>query len=346
MKEQRHSFKNSSKALVINALTSRFLNSLAYHLAPPLLPVFTLHRFHNDNDHISGHKPEFLDQVLHTLRKKGYAFLGLDEAIDQFDQNKCLRHKMVAFTMDDGFDDQVRTGAEIFGAHNCPVTCFLITDFIDGLDWPWDSKVGYLLDNITERQIKIELDSASYDFDVSDFAQRRAAAHCIRNIMKQSASRNVASQLDDLIQQTGVRLPEIPPHGLKPVSWETARALEFKGIKFGAHGMSHDILSAQSDTEANYEISGAWQRLSHELKDPSRVFCYPVGQEGDYSGREEKIVETAGYLAAVSAQAGYVTNRTLRQQRYSLPRFAFPDSLADTLQYCSWIEYAKDKFIR
>jgi len=346
MMKGKSSLRSVGKTWLINALTSRYLNALGYFFAPPLLPVFTLHRFCTESNAVSGHRPEFLEEVLGILKKKGYSFLGLDEAIDLFDRNKVPRHKMVAFTMDDGFDDQVRTGAEIFGDYNCPVTCFLITDFVDGIDWPWDSKVGHLVNNIPQSQIRIELESGIHEFDLSDALKRRSAAHDIRHIMKLSSSRNVASQLDSLVQQTGVELPEMPPESLKPVSWETARKFETKGVRFGAHGMSHDILTAQSDTQVQHEISGAWQRLSQELANPSRIFCYAIGQAGDYSDREEQVVKSAGYLAAVSAQAGYLSKRTLAQQRYSLPRFAFPDTLDDTLQYCSWVEYAKERLIR
>lgn len=342
----KQSFKSVGKTCLINTLTSRYLNALGHYFVPQLLPVFALHRFENRENNTTGHNPEFLDQVLGTLRKKGYSFLGLDEAIDLFGRHELARRKLVAFTMDDGFDDQVRTGAEIFGAHDCPVTCFLITDFIDGIDWPWDSKVGYIVNNITETHIKIELESGSYNLDLSNSAKRRAAAHDIRHLMKLSASRNVASQLDSLMRQAGVQVPGLPPESLKPVSWDTARALERKGMRFGAHGMSHHILAAQTDEQVKREVSGSWGRLSQELTTPSRVFCYPVGKVGDYSKREQKIVQGVGYHAAVSAEPGYVSKRTLEHQRYSLPRFAFPDSLADILQYCSWIEYAKGKLLR
>lgn len=336
------------KNLFVRSMTSRVAEGMVRPFLPPLLPIFMLHQFQNPENGRTGHDPQMVSNCLKRLKKHGYAFLDLDEALDTFYQSAVKRHKAVVFTLDDGFLHQVETAHDVFSAHECPFTCFLITDFMDGKSWPWDAQVSYLLENSTKDRIALSTESGALDLPLSTSAEKRFAGHKIRQAMKAGSARHKSetkTYLTDLADKTGVELPVRPPEPYLPLGWERARDLEGKGVRFGAHGLTHHILSQLGAEEAKEEIVLSSERVRSELPRASEVFCYPVGRAGDFSEREMKLAKDTGFKAAVSAVPGYVTPKGLGNELFSLPRFTFPDNEVDFFQYCSWVEYVKGTLI-
>jgi len=304
-----------------------------------------LHQFHDPESGRPGHDPQMVSDNLKYLKKRGYAFLSLDEALDRFNQSVVKRHKAVAFTMDDGFREQVSTASEIFEANHCPSTCFLITDFLDGLSWPWDAQISFLALATERPAISLKSPRFQGHYDSSTLGSKRQTAREFKAIIKFKEPAGVDHLLNELAIETGVSIPQLPPEGYEPLTWEEARGLESKGMAFGAHSKSHRILSSLSEADVWEEIQGAKTRLGRELDRPSDVFCYPVGLKGHFGDREVELVKQAGYKAAVSAAPGYLTPASYSFEKFSLPRFSFPDKTEDFLQYCSWIEYSKNKLL-
>lgn len=337
------------KELLVRTMTSRLVEGMVRPFLPPLLPVFMLHQFRNPQNARPGHDPQMVSDCLARLKKRGYAFLDLDEALDQFNQPSVKRHKVVSFTLDDGFLHQVETAHEVFSAHRCPFTCFLITDFMDGKNWPWDAQVSYLLEQSDKESLVLEAGSSILDFSLKTSADKQRAGHDIRELMKSSSARHKAETrgfLLHLADKLAVELPVTPPSPYLPLGWDRARSLEGKGVRFGAHGLTHHILSQLGAEEAREEILLSREKIRGELVNPSDVFCYPVGRAGDFSERDVKVASEAGFNAAVSAMPGYVTGDFLKTRHFSLPRFTLPDSKADFLQYCSWVEFLKGKLFK
>ncbi len=66
------------------------------------------------------------------------------------------REKWVAFSLDDGFAEQVTLAGNIFAKFNCPSTCFLLTGFIDGPNLAVGNiKINYLLSQTGNEKIKV-----------------------------------------------------------------------------------------------------------------------------------------------------------------------------------------------
>ena len=106
-------------------------------------------------------------------------------------------------------------------------------------------------------------------------------------------------------------LPGQPP--LAPVPLMDAvmlRQLRDRGFTIGSHTMSHPVLPATGDEQAQEEIARSKQVLADMLGQPVRWFAYPYLAA---TGQTEELVRLAGYEGACGG-----ANRT--HQRYYLNR--------------------------
>jgi hypothetical protein len=101
--------------------------------------IFTLHRKANPEFGIGGHDPAMVRKQLEFLLRHGYRMVTMD-VIDAWVNGEDMdMTNTVAFTFDDGYRDQADLIREVFLPLGVPASMFLITDFIDGKDWPWDA---------------------------------------------------------------------------------------------------------------------------------------------------------------------------------------------------------------
>lgn len=305
--------------------------------------IFVLHRFNDPANAVQGHSPEFLDQALLFLAHEGYNFVSLADVIRSARGEAPPLNRAVCFTMDDGFVDQATIAAPIFKKHSCPVTCFLITGFIDGYLWPWDDQVRHLF--ITTPHDKIDVDLGrrvlSYDFTQRS---RIESARSFRELCKALPEEQMLETVAALSRACGIPLSPFPPKAHQPMTWETVRSLEQQGITFASHGVTHRIIARMTPERAKAEMTESWARLKTELSDPLQAFCFPTGRwNREFAARELTVLSETAYQAAVSTDPGYVSfrQRTDAWQSVILNRFTFPDDKTILIQYCSGIEHMK-----
>lgn len=88
------------------------------------------------------------------------------------------------------------------------------------------------------------------------------------------------------------------------LSWEQVREMSNGGISFGAHTLTHPLLTRIPRKQAEEEICLSKVIIEQHLGRPVATFAYP---SGDYDSYTKKITREAGYSAAVSTLPGYNT---------------------------------------
>ena len=88
------------------------------------------------------------------------------------------------------------------------------------------------------------------------------------------------------------------------MTWDQARAMSKTGIEFGAHTVSHPILSKTGDKELEKEILESKQRIEEMTGQPVSLFAYPNGEAGDFDQRAIDLLKTSGFIAACSTIYG------------------------------------------
>ena len=85
------------------------------------------------------------------------------------------------------------------------------------------------------------------------------------------------------------------------MSWEQARLMQENGMDIQAHGVSHEDLRGQPLAFVEHEVTESRREIETHLHKPVQLFAYPYGH---YDSRVIAALRSAGYLAAVTTEAG------------------------------------------
>lgn len=307
--------------------------------------IFTLHRHAKPELGIGGHDPAVLRKQLEFVLRNGYRAVTMD-LIDAWVNGEDMdMTNTVAFTFDDGYRDQAELIREVFLPLGVPASMFLITGFIDGRLWPWDTRIKWLIHHAPARPGEIIVGSVGRRERLGhDGVARRQFAHRVISELEQQSPARLEAAIEELASALQMEIPHNPPDCHSPMSWNDARELEKSGVRFGSHSHSHYVFTGLNRAEANDQIRTARARLESELNSPLKTFGYPIGHRSNFTGRELKILREAGHTSAVTMTPG-VVNRGEPEgayRNYVINRYGMPNELEDFLQCVSWIERIKD----
>jgi peptidoglycan/xylan/chitin deacetylase (PgdA/CDA1 family) len=102
------------------------------------------------------------------------------------------------------------------------------------------------------------------------------------------------------------------------MSWDNIREMNENGLDFGAHTVTHPILTNLTLNQAKFEIVESKKIIEKKLNKTITTFCYPNGSPSDYNSDIIKILRDNGFLCAVTAIPKAVT---LKSDMFELGRF-------------------------
>jgi peptidoglycan/xylan/chitin deacetylase (PgdA/CDA1 family) len=104
------------------------------------------------------------------------------------------------------------------------------------------------------------------------------------------------------------------------LTWPLLHALERRGIEIGSHTVAHHAMTSLSDTEMLRDLTSSRRALERKLRHRVPWLAYPFGA---YDERVERLTRRAGYLLAVTTQAGTVQSA---RRPLALPRLRILDT--------------------
>ena len=336
-------FKDKFLGTITNLASQSAISNIAYHFIQKYSTIFVLHRPQNSNNNIYGIEPAYLEQCLEYLRRHDFEFASLTDLLSKARNREYISPKTLCFTLDDGYRDQADLLIPILLKYDIEPLFFLISDLVSGNDWPWDSKVCWLLENTQLESILLNIgENQESLLPLDNSSNIRRSRHKILNYLKEVPAKQIPEYLQLISNKVKVEIPSQPPEEYCPMSWDNARILENQGVSFAPHSVSHNIFSRMPDIDVITEINESRQRLEMELESPESIFCYPTGRLGDFNSTHIDIMRDSGFDAAVSAIPGYFFHQQFENLRYSLPRIEIPGNFNTFLRYVSWIEAMRD----
>ena len=263
--------------------------------------ILIYHRVHREARpfSIETTSPEaFRGQMEHVARN--FHVLPLGEMVRRLGSGEPIPRRSIAITFDDGYEDNYTEAYPILRELGLPATIFLTTGCIGTGTSPWFDRVLRAFENTTRD--RVELPGGEEAAGLSDPARRgREAIRALYALMRlphaehvEAVSRLVADLLDG----------GTPPTPTAMLDWDQVRIMAAGGITFGAHTVSHAILSRMPIEEAEREILESKRRIEEETGTAVDLFAYPVGRRSDYSPEVVARLPGAGFRAAVTTTPG------------------------------------------
>ena len=308
--------------------------------------ILFLHRFAVPHLGVKGHDPRILAEHLEYLRAHNYHLMSVSDLLDHVEHDIPLERPALVFTVDDGYADFATEAAPVFAAYDCPVTVFLISDFVAGKLWNWFDKVAWAFRESDRQGLDFEIEGLRFVLNWNDSRQRDTATERIIEALKRVPDTLKEERILELARALDVDLPSAAPSRYQAMTWEDVRACARRGVTFGPHTVTHPILSQVDDERAEAEISGSWEAILSETTASVPVFCYPNGTPEDFSGREKSIVRGLGMKAALSTIPGSLRSnrgRVKMPDPYSVPRFSYNEDKRSLMQIASGLQALRDR---
>lgn len=326
--------KHWMKAAVLDVMAQpRFVSMLSVR-GGARCALLMLHRFRSADGSISGHDPARLRDLLAGLRRNKVALIAAADAIAAIgDPELCrtLPRLSVAFTVDDGYADLVEIGEPVFSEFDCPVTAFVVPGVVDGHCWFWWDQIDWIMRQSTARTLLLELQQQRITLQWTDVISREHEKDQLIERLKNVGHDLLLQFVAEMARAADVAVAIPAPARYRVLDWNELRAAERRGMLFGAHSMTHPILSQCSAEQSEYEIGESVRRVRQELAAPSSVFCYPNGRAQDFGMREKAAVRTSGQTAALGTTPGMLRSPVGRRAdpdwRLNVPRFGCEEHL-------------------
>ena len=280
--------------------------------------ILIYHRVGNTIEHSWSHtsvRIEDFENQIRYLSSKCHA-IPLDELSQYVQEKKPLPKRAIAITFDDGYKDNYLNAYPILKRYNMPATIFLTTCHIDTGNLLWDGRVKYALMNTPLEAFELE-ELGTYPLHSPD--ERKQAYFSIVPKLKEFQEGEKNLLIEKLVARLGVDIPG--DLGKKVgLSRDEIREMSNNGITFGAHTITHPILTKLSLEEAGKEIIGSKRRIEEEVDKPVTAFSYPNGEPADFNDDIKQILRQNGFACAVTVSPHPITPRTdlLEMGRISL----------------------------
>ncbi|MBV8865507.1 MAG: polysaccharide deacetylase family protein, partial [Acidobacteriaceae bacterium] len=251
--------------------------------------------------------------------REHYTVISMTELSSALQSGTSLPACSAVITVDDGHRNFYQYAYPVFSKFGFQVVVYLTTGPVDHRDWLWFDRVAYafLESPLEEANLPNPAptlsDTTEIQGSASDLVRLGTRDQRMRLIdeylekMKLLPNKVMHQYLNLLEQCLSVKIPDEPSEEFALLSWEEIKVMSRNGVEFGAHSVTHPILTQMEEPgEAYEEIVKSKIRIEAELDRPVLHFSYPNGQPQDISPEILSMVRNAGYKTSVTTSVGQV----------------------------------------
>lgn len=322
--------KEFAKCCAISMLSVYAWVRIKLNRSPTLL-IFTYHRVlpvrHGEREKEQPGmvvSPDLLKRHIQYAKKMGAVPIHLDSWIER-KKNKAndLPALSVAFTFDDGWQDNYRYAYPVLQDEQVPATIFLVTGMIDTCETFWPERVLKLLC----RQGTDLSDPALAWMEpyLNDLTRNNSGnalslndADIVINRLKTLDDATIVRHLDDSKKRGEIQSHDCQKRAILSTT-ELSEMARDDLVRYGAHTRSHFRLNhLKNEKELRDQIVGCLEDFQKMPVTSIPVFCYP---NGDMSLTSENLVSNY-YSAACTTRTGW---NKMEQSEYMLNRINLHD---------------------
>ena len=267
------------------------------------LVVLAYHSFSDGISYLDMAVPPslFREQLRYLCR--AFKVRSLSSALASRRGENGVRSDTAVITVDDGYADNFQPLMDAAVTLGAPSTLYLTTGCIDTRR------------PTTVMSVMLAVHHAAVEsIDLSEFglgvmpiqtpAEKESAIRAIDGYLKPLSPGRRQEVVDALIEKTGNsdRVRELARSAM--LSWDQVRAMRAAGVEFGAHTVTHPVLSGLDSAAARDEICASVQRVKEMLKSEAVDFAYPYGGPSEVDDAAVEICRGSGARSAVMLVEG------------------------------------------
>lgn len=283
--------------------------------------IFTLHQVRPagnarfaPNTHLAV-TPEFLDNTIKMLLSQGWIPARLDD-MPRLLEETGPGERYMAFTLDDGYRDNVEYAHPVFKKYEVPYTVFVASGFADRSRSIWWITLEEMLERRDE--ITVRMCEEERTFPTRSTLEKYAAYDYISNQFDIKDEDVFVAGIDDAARRAGIEPLDIVDReildedGLRNFSSDPL-------VVLGAHSVSHINLARADRARMNSEISVSTDHVHSLTGTKPRSFAYPYGYQDAACMREFKAARDHGFAVGVTTRPGLL-EKDNAQRPMALPR--------------------------
>ena len=278
--------------------------------------ILAYHRVNDDEDVFFPGVPVARFEEQMNLVMEHFTVCPLKELVQRMKDDD-LPENAIAVTFDDGYRDNYLNALPVLKRYAVPATIFLATGVIGSGKALWHDRV---FDAFRQTKVPelIGLVPGSTRLCLTPLkAKLEAQRHVLEHLWSLDGDdRELA--IDRLRDRLDVAETKSDICRLM-LSWEEVSDMNADGIQFGAHTVTHPILSRLGDEAARQEVCASKTTIEEVLNTTVTSFAYPVGRCGDFNATTKAIVEEAGFYCGVTMIFG---NNHVETDLYEMRRIA------------------------
>lgn len=274
-------------------------------------------------------EPEFLDDVIKLVKRRGMDLVSLDEAVDRIQNPARSRHRFAVFTLDDGYRDNRDFALPVFRAHDCPFTIFVAPAITDGTCELWWRGLEQII--AANARVELALGGESLLLSTATDGEKWRAWKRLYRPLRNMDQHEQRGWIKAACERHGIDLAAYCRN--VAMTWDELHAIAREPLcTIGAHTIGHFAVARLSEAEARDELVRSADRIEAELGQRPRYFAYPYGDAASAGPRDFQLAAEAGYRAAVTTRKGVIFGEHAKHLT-ALPRA----SLSGKIQELSFV---------
>lgn len=259
--------------------------------------ILAYHRVNDQQDPFFGGTPVKVFRRQMALLAEHFRVYPLQELVCRATAGD-VPPRAVAITFDDGYKDNYEVAFPILKEFNVPATIFLTTGVIGSGVALWHDKVFEAF----RRTTVSSFESAGASGSLKTIQDKQQSLYRFLTALRTLSPNERDCQVEGLLKVLNVDLSG--GLGALMLTWEEVCLMAKAGIEFGAHTVTHPILSRMEPDDARREICQSRRTIEERLRVPTRLFAYPNGSKLDYNDVTKEILRQENFLCAVTTSVG------------------------------------------
>jgi len=233
---------------------------------------------------------------------KNFNVIAIEDAVNLLLAGRPMPKKAISVTIDDGYVDCYTNIFPVLRKYCLPATIYLTTGHMGSSKIFWADEVGYIFKKGTPRDSyyhnamlgRLNAGLARKDPRLLDATVQRLKA------LNDDVKIEIIADLAKFFQ---VDVKE--PRESYNLTWAQVKEMSDQGIFFGAHTLTHPILTRVNLGDAEHEVSESKATIESHTGKPVHGFCYPNGTESDFNDDIIGILKKHGFRYAVTTIWGF-----------------------------------------